>query len=235
MKSIPLRPKRKPTSTVVDEICNHLRTQILQGTLGPGSRLVELEVAGSIGASQASAREALQRLERDGLVERRGRSGTFVTEVVPEEMNEIFLIRSSVESFAIRRTAGSIQPAQLDELRLLVGRMREAGRLGETVRLVEQDMAFHQRICAWANHPTLLRVWTLLRAQIERYLVIYDALHFTDLTEVADSHLPILAALAEHDASAAAERIESHVTYVMDGAVSRDSRERRARRVETSR
>lgn len=210
-------PGPKRASTVVEQIWAELRTRILQGKLAPGSRLVELEIAGQSGASQASVREALQRLERDGLVARHGRGGTFVTEVSPEEMREIFMIRSMVEGFAIRRTALAIRPDQLAELHDLVDGMREAGRAGDTMAVVEHDMALHQRICAWADHPTLLRVWTLLHAQTERFLVLYDALHFTDLTRVADSHLPILDALEEGDPDGAAERIERHVRYYMEG------------------
>lgn len=205
-------------STLVDRISSRLRLLILKGELAPGTRLVELEIAAQTNSSQASAREALQRLERDGLVVRRGRTGTFVTDVNPEEMHEIFQIRSMVEQFAIRRTARSIRAEQITELEARVEQMRAAGRKGDAVGLVEHDMVFHRCICEWAEHPTLLQVWTLLYAQVERFLVLYDALHFADLTEVADSHLPILEALANGDPDLAARRIEAHVHYVMDGA-----------------
>jgi len=122
--------ERKKAATVVDEIWAQLRRLILQGTLVPGTRLVELDIAAQTGASQGSVREALQRLERDGLVVRWGRNGTFVTEVSPAEMHEIFRIRGVVESCAIRRLARRVRPEQLEELRELVERMREAGRRG---------------------------------------------------------------------------------------------------------
>lgn len=201
-------PRRR---NVAAEIWSGLRESILRGELAPGSRLVELDIAGRAGASQASVREALQRLERDGLVVRRGRKGSFVTEVSPEEMHETFAIRSMVEGFAIRRTARSITAPQLHELESLVEEMRHAARHGDATRLVAHDMAFHQRICAWAGHPTLLRVWTILQGQLERFLVIYDQLHFVDLTEVADNHLPIVAALRVGDAALAVREIERHV------------------------
>jgi DNA-binding GntR family transcriptional regulator len=213
-KSDLLLSKRR-SSTVVDDIWVQLRRLILSGELPPGSRLVELDIATQTGASQASAREALQRLERDGLVVRRGRSGTFVTEVAPGEMDEVFRIRVAVETAAVRRTARHIRPEQVRELRTLVDRMREAGQQGDPVAMVEYDMAFHHRICAWANHATLMRVWTLLYAQMERFLVIYDALHFADLTQVADSHEPIVAALEAGDVEEAVRRISDHVEYAV--------------------
>lgn len=213
-KSNLLLSKRR-ASTVVDDIWVQLRRLILRGELPPGSRLVELDIATRTGASQASAREALQRLERDGLVVRRGRSGTFVTEVAPAEMDEVFRIRVAVETAAVRRTAQRIGEEQVRELRALVEQMREAGEQGDPVAMVEFDMAFHQRICSWADHATLLRVWTLLYAQMERFLVIYDALHFADLTQVADSHLPIVEALEGGDVDEAVRRTADHVEYAV--------------------
>src|SRR5690606_32887958 len=157
--------RRKRTSTAAEQIASALRRAILRGTLAPGTRRVELEIAAHSSASQASVREALHRLERDGRVVRRGRRGTFVTEVEPEKMLEVFHIRSTVESFAIRRAMASMTAERRLELEALVARMRDAGRRGDIIDVVDTDMAFHQRICTWAEHPTLMRVWELLYTQ----------------------------------------------------------------------
>lgn len=204
---IPARGK-----SIADEIASQLRSRILSGQIAPGTRLVELEIAGQTGSSQSSVREALQRLENDALVVRRGRMGTFVTEVAPDEMHEIFQVRSTVESAAIRRTAERIQDDQIQELHLLVGRMREAAEARDLAALVELDMRFHQKICAWAEHPTLLRVWMLLHAQLERFLILFNPFQFPDLSLVAGNHLPLIEALAARDPELAAERIEKHVS-----------------------
>ncbi len=203
--------RRKRTSSVVDQIWSGLRRMILRGTLTPGTRLVELDIAAQSSASQASVREALHRLERDGLVVRRGRRGTFVTEVEPQKMLEIFQIRSTVESLAMRRAAGKMTPERVAELTGLVERMREAGRRGDIIAVVEMDMTFHQRICTWAEHPTLLRVWELLYTQMERFLVMYDVAHFADLTRVAVNHEPVLEAIRAGDPEEAARVMHDHV------------------------
>lgn len=207
----PLQFRRKRTSTVVEQIWSGLRRMILHGTLAPGTRLVELEIAAQSSASQASVREALHRLERDGLVVRRGRRGTFVTELDPEKMLEIFHIRSTVESFAMRRAVGAMTGERMTELEGLVERMREAGRHADIIGMVESDMAFHQRICIWAEHPHLLRVWELLYTQMERFLVMYDVAHFSDLTQVAANHGPVLDAIRRGDPEHAAHVMQAHV------------------------
>ena len=206
-------------ATVVGEIWRGLRRRILRGTLPPGARLVELDIAGETGASQASVREALHLLERDGLVVRMGRGGTFVTEVSEDEMREIFQVRVMVETFAIRRAVKCITSVRLAELRTLIDRMREAGRAGDAVALVENDMAFHERLMVWSDQTTLLRVWALLHAQLERFLVMQDLRTLPDLTEVADSHLPVLAAIEAGNAPLAAERLESHMRRGVSAAV----------------
>lgn len=202
---------RSRSHTLVDEITSKIRKLILSGEYPPGMRLVELELAAQTNTSQGSVREALQRLERDNLVLRRGRMGTFVTEVSRKDIYEIFLIRRVVEEAAVRRVARTINADQLEELRSLLEGMRKAAREGDAVALVENDKAFHERICAWAEHPTLLRTWTLQFAQLERYLVLYDTLHFADLEEVAEFHVPILEALAAHDPERAATAMERNV------------------------
>jgi DNA-binding GntR family transcriptional regulator len=205
--------------TVAGEIWRDLRRRILRGGLPPGTRLVELEIAGETGASQASVREALHLLERDGLVVRRGRCGTFVTEVSDDQMREIFQVRVMVEGFAIRRAVASMTHSRISELGTLVERMREAGRHGDAVSLVEHDMAFHERLLVWADQTTLLRVWALLHGQLERFLVMQDIKSFPDLTEVADSHLPVLEALASGDACLAADRLEMHMQRSLSAVV----------------
>ena len=218
VESVPLRGTRRG-ATIVGEIWKELRRRILRGHLAPGARLVELEIAGETGASQASVREALHLLERDGLVVRRGRCGTFVTEVTEDGMRQIFQVRVMVETFAIRRAVEYVTVSQIAELRLLVERMRKAGQAGDAVRLVETDMAFHERLLVWSEETTLLRVWALLHAQLERFLVTQDLRNFTDLTEVADSHLPVIAALESGNAQVAAERLEYHMRRGISAAV----------------
>lgn len=209
--------------TVAREIWKGLRQRILRGTLAPGARLVELEIAGEIGASQASAREALQLLERDGLVVRRGRSGTFVTEVFEDEMREIFQLRVMIEGFAIGRAVERMTPARVAELTGFVDAMRSAGSRGDAVQLVENDMSFHEHLLAWSEQTTLLRVWSLLQAQLERFLVMQDLRSFTDLTFVADSHLPLLSALEAGDAPLAAEELRTHMQRGMSATVLRST------------
>jgi DNA-binding GntR family transcriptional regulator len=202
------------TASLVDQVWTQLRSLILTGRLGPGTRLVELEIASQMGTSQGSVREALQRLEQDGLVERRGRRGTFVTEVSIDELREIFAVRELLEGFAARTTARSISSAQLSELQALIEQMRVAGRAGNMVGLVDADMAFHRQICLWSARPTLMRAWIPLYTQLQRFIVTTHPHYFSNLEEIADTHQPILDALRDHDPDAAARHIQEHMALI---------------------
>lgn len=197
------------SKTVVDEVWGQLRRLILQGTLEPGARLIEMEIASRMQTSQSSIREALQRLERDGLVERRPRTGTFVTPLVTGDVNEVLTIRAVVESFAARRAIEFIEPEQLRELEALVERMHLAAREDDTVLFYEHDITFHRNICRWARHPALLRAWIPLSNELLRFLILSPPP--SDLSGVADSHWRIIDALRSRDADLAARSIREHV------------------------
>lgn len=201
-------------NSLVDHAWGQLRRRIVSGEFTPGTRLTELDLAVQMGMSQGPVREALQRLEQDGLVERRARSGTFVTSISREEMYEVFSVRSVVESSAILRTVERITPVQLDELSALVERMRDAGRAGDMVMLSDYDRRFHMQICTWSAHPILLRVWIPLFTQVQRFIVTNHPHYFSDLVEIADTHQPILDAISDGTPEVAAERMREHIMLI---------------------
>lgn len=203
-------------SSLVEQAWRQLRQMIVSGELAPGARLTELDVGAQMGISQGPVREALQRLEQDGLVERRARSGTFVTSTSREEMYEIFSVRSVVESFATLRAVKRITPTRQAQLSALVDQMRAAGRAGNMLALSDYDLQFHRHICMWSDHPTLLRVWMPLFTQVQRFIVANHPHYFTDLVEIADTHQPILEAIARGSAEDAATEMREHIMLIWD-------------------
>jgi DNA-binding GntR family transcriptional regulator len=197
-----------------DQVYDFLRTAIICAELSPGEKLVELEIAAQMGTSQGPVREALQRLERDGLVERRVRSATFVSTISIEEMYELFSIRSVIEGFAIRRTAHKITDKQCDQLEELVQKMAYAGSQNDLTTLAEYDMQFHRYIVEWSGSAGLQRAWTPLSGQIQRFIVQSHPEHYTDYVEVGTRHHPIVAALRQRDSESAAQAIQEHIMLI---------------------
>jgi len=201
-------------TSLSDQIYEYLRTAIICDELESGEKLVELDIAAQMGTSQGPVREALQRLEHDGLVERQARSATFVTHISPDEMHELFSIRSMIEGFAIHRTAKRITTAQCVELDDLIQQMAESGRRNEIIPLAQYDMQFHRRIIEWSDSAGLLLAWTPLSSQIQRFIVQSHPLHYPDFVEVGTRHQPIVDALRKHDTEGAVRTVQDHIMLI---------------------
>jgi DNA-binding GntR family transcriptional regulator len=198
----------------VDQVWMQLRTAILHGRLLAGDRLVELDIATRLGTSQGPVREALQRLEHEGLVIRVAHTGTFVSPLSYDEMQDVFAVRAEVETRAIRRTALQITSAQCDELLELIELMRKSGRSGDLAQLTDRDMALHERICAWSGNTTLLRVWRMLYVQVQRFIIQTHPYYFPNLVDVAEQHVPLVEALRLRDPDLAARSIDEHCRII---------------------
>lgn len=198
----------------VDQIWRQLRTAILHGQLIAGDRLVELDIAARLGTSQGPVREALQRLEYEGLVIRVPHTGTFVSPLSYEEMREIFAVRGEVEARAIRHAAERITPEQCDVLLEMIAAMRASGQAGDMPALADYDMAFHEYICELSGQSTLLRVWRLLYVQVQRFIIQTHPHYFPNLVDVAEQHVPLAESLISHDPERAAQGIYEHLRII---------------------
>jgi len=209
-----MRNRSEIGASIADRVWQQLRLEIIRGVLPPGTRLLELELAESMGVSQGTIREALKRLETDALVERKARTASYVTPILLDEMHELFTIRSVVESAAIRRTARHITPEQCAELTEMVDLMRQSAGKSDLALLVDHDLQFHQRICEWSASKTLLRSWTPLYSQIQRFIAQTHPHYFSDLKEIADTHDAVVAVLRQNDPEKAAQVIQEHIMLI---------------------
>lgn len=207
----PLFDNQALAGSLVDQIWKRLRMAIIYGEIPPGTRLVELQIAEEMGTSQSPVREALQRLEQEGLVERRARSATIVTEIPEESIHDLITMRSLVERLAAQRVAPRITEAQLDQLRNLVERMHASAQQRDRRALEHLNLEFHFRLCQWSGNPLLLRLWLPISAQMQRLIAQRPTDHVTDLHGYVRSHMPIVEALAAHDSERAAQVIEKHI------------------------
>jgi DNA-binding GntR family transcriptional regulator len=129
-------------------------------------------------------------------------------------MRELSAIRSTIEGFAIRRTAQKITPEQCHELEELVQQMEEAGREQALMTLAQHDMQFHRLIVEWSESAGLLRVWTPLSSQIQRFIVQSHPAHYSDFVEIGSRHQVIVDALRRHDGDEAVRSIQEHVMHI---------------------
>jgi DNA-binding GntR family transcriptional regulator len=202
-----LQPIRRSLS-LRERIHDRLRTAILNGELAAGTPVIEAEIATRLGASRTPVREALRRLEAEGLLEPRGLRGTVVRELKGDEVACVFEIREALESLAARRAARTIRSGQLERLEAELDGMRDA--IDDPPEMERHDTAFHDLILAAATGERLRRMLTELREE----LIAYRFLSLSDLArrhETITEHRAIFDALRAHDEQAAGERTAAHI------------------------
>lgn len=160
-----------------DKIAAVLRGWILDGTLKPGERVVELEVAAQLKVSRAPIREALWLLSRQGLVQISAHRGARVTRLSAEDIRDIFEIREALETLAAKRIRASSGPARGERLRAALAAMDDAGRAKDMHRFSEADLRFHQTLWELAGNRHLGDVLGELSTRFFGYELIRDLPH----------------------------------------------------------
>ena len=200
---MPLTSKKISTATLRQQIVQEVRQAILNGTLHPGERLVERNLAASLGTSLTAAREAMIQLESEGLITKRPNSTTHVTQLSPEEISQIFAVRRVLEEFAFVEAArhGTAQEnSKLEQIHTKALRFAEAG---DARAYIGQDLAWHEAVWRMAHNPFLYASLNRAILPLFGFSVIGVAMQEGfDLVEDARNHEPLLQAIAGHDVAA---------------------------------
>jgi DNA-binding GntR family transcriptional regulator len=190
-----------------------LREQILGGEVPPGARLGEVELAERLGVSRTPVREALSRLAAEGLVEITPNRGARVATWTVAELEGVFDLRSSLEPQLTAHAVPRATEADLDELDLLAHHMVEVGTPGprqDLDALVPLNRAFHDRLVALADHPSLAGA---LAGAIHPPIVLRN-FHTYDEASLRRSlahHVEIVAALRARDPEWARAVMAAHI------------------------
>ncbi|MBI5442934.1 MAG: GntR family transcriptional regulator [Deltaproteobacteria bacterium] len=196
--------------TIRQKVYNHVREQILRGSIAPGERLIETSIASEIGTSRTPVREALHALEREGLIESRPRVGYTVKPVSAAEVEEICAIRAAVEtlaaSWAIRKSPKKV----LSELKRNVALTQERLDQARFSDFIDLDAQFHEIIARASGSDRILELAQTLRSHMLRYRVqsIYSA---GNVIEAIAGHTRIIAALESGDADGIKRAVETHM------------------------
>lgn len=220
------------TLSLGERAYRRLRESIVQGALPAGRRISERSLASALGISAQPVREALRRLEQDGMVVTLPRRGTVVAEVGPAQLAELGRIRAALEGVAAALAAERLDEADLAALAAIVRRMRAGTDAADTEALAEANEEFHALIHRASGNLFLIRSLASLRAY--DHLGRQRAVGSTprDLPRALAEHRAILAALRRHDPALAEARMRQHVlrSLVTNGVLPPAGRPRAAGR-----
>lgn len=201
--------------TLSDEVVERLRRAILSGQLAPDEQLRETQLAESMGVSRGPIREALSRLEREGLVINRSNGRSFVARLSRQDVEEVYSLRRVLERLAIKYVCQKAGPAEWAEMQGLVDEMAahiERGGITEQ-EAAELDLRFHDVLYRAAGHQRLLSYWTTLRPQIYVFLLSRNVASPDFRDSAVAGHQVILDAIKARDETQAQALIEGHLDF----------------------
>ena len=203
------------TRPLRQQIADALQRAILDGELIPGAPLVEMDIAHQLGVSRAPVREALQLLARANLVETTPYRGTTVRHLTPTDVEEVYSLRTALETFALRRAMGRDPAGLARDLRSSCDAMQAIAARGDWSRLAGEDARFHELLVAHAEHGMLEQVWSDLHMRVRQIMALRN-LQNDDSMEVFYRHVPIVDAIEAGDVEAAVAALEAHIASAAD-------------------
>jgi DNA-binding GntR family transcriptional regulator len=202
-------------STTGEGIHAVLRSAILAGRIRQGEALREVDLARDLGTSRTPLREAMSRLEEEGLLTRVPFRGAFVVEVGDAEIAEIASIRLLVEPYAgqlaLARARGSVREAVTTALEAL----RSATACQDAPASIDAHLQFHRLFYAMSGHGLLQELWDGWESRLRLYLSV-DHGTYPTLQDVAAEHEPLAEAVLEDDVEAFGRELARHFRSALD-------------------
>ena len=197
----------RPLREVVYE---ELKMQILTGAIVPGTRMMEVELAKEIGVSRTPIREAIRKLEKEGLVTIEPRRGAYASQISTQDMVEILEVRQNMEGLAAFFAASRMQPEQLEELKEISELYNKAVNDGNMEEMIKHDTKFHRIIVESCNNKVLVQMIEQLQELVLRFRYIYYD-NFRRAENMPEEHFEILHAIETGDAEAARNAADVHI------------------------
>lgn len=209
-----------------DVVFNTLRQAILKGELEPGERLMEIQLADRLGVSRTPIREAIRKLELEGLVLMIPRKGAEVAKISEKSLRDVLEVRRSLEELAIELACERMSEEDIERLEAAQEVFREAVKHGDSMTIAETDEAYHDVIYISTGNNRLVQILNNLREQMYRYRLEY--IKDEDKRQVLlAEHTLILDAIKGRRVAEAKKAIREHIDN-QEITVSRNIKEKQA-------
>lgn len=201
-----------------------IREAIINGSLKPRERLMEIQMAEELGVSRTPIREALRKLELEGFIVMVPRKGAYVADISTKDIADVFEIRASLEGLAAALAAERVTEEELEFMERCLVIKAEAIATADFEKLVDIDTKFHEAIYKASRNERLVTIVNNLREQIQR-------LRTTSLSvpgrmyQSLKEHRAIVEAIQSRDISLARQVAQDHIENaenVMMESIKRD-------------
>ncbi len=203
--------KLAKTPNLTELTYRSIKQNLLNGTLGESSRLTEESLATKLGISKSPVREALNRLEAEGLVCIEARRGAYVRQFSPKEIRDLYDLRVALEMHSIETAV--ITPKFLRELAASIVRTKKFLKIGDKLQHIEEDLRFHGLITAAAGNEELSRVLENIQ---QKSLLCRSKSYELSSSTAPVAHTRIYEALKDGDKQEAQIAMREHILFVRD-------------------
>lgn len=198
--------------TLAEDVADSLREAIFTGQLLPGEAISEEALAKSLTVSRGPIREALSKLEHEGLVITRDNRRKFVARLSREDLEEVYSLRTALELLAVKGAVRHAGLSELEEMQSIVNKMVTSAANGMNEKeAAELDINFHDALCRASKHKRLYQIWSELHQQIQIVLLSRNVANEDYREHVVKSHQKILDAIREKNEDLAISLMQTHL------------------------
>lgn len=201
--------------TLHDQIVARVRAMIVEGTLAPGSRIVEGSLGARLGVSRTPLREALKTLAGERLIDLEPGRGAVVHRISPEQARDIIEVLMGIEAVAARLAATRATEAEIAELRRMHDAMRGHHARRDRIAYFRINLAIHARIAEFSHNRELIALHRQYAARVERLRYLGGATRELWDAAVAE-HEAMIEALEARDADRFAALVLNHMRLIWD-------------------
>ena len=193
-----------------DVVFKTLRRAILTGELKPGERLMEIHLANRLGVSRTPIREAIRKLELEGLVTMIPRRGAEVADITAKNLKDVLEVRRALEGLAIELACQRITEEKKQDLREKLSQVETAVSTKDSSAIASADVAFHNTIVEASDNDRLIQLVSNLGEQMYRYRFEYikdESKH----GQIKQEHKIMFDSIMEKDREKAVEIVKTHI------------------------
>ena len=201
--------KLKIPSDLTDLTYNSIKQHILDGHFADDEKLTEASLSEQLGISRSPIREALNSLEKEGLIRIEPRRGAYVKQFSPKEVLDLYNLREVLEAYAVRMA--EVTPKLIASLEASIERIRTLLAENKKLEFMAEDVYFHNMIAAASGNEALCAVLDNVQNQLRLFRIRTYKL---SSSTAPSAHKAIVDALKQGDRRVAVKAIRDHIDYV---------------------
>ena len=206
--------------SMVDDVYSSLLLAIVEARLGAGTPLSQNKLASHLGVSRTPVREALLRLERDGLVQRLPESGFAVATITAEEVNEACDLLNLLDTYVYRRAAEKLSKAELDGLLELASTLVDSAESGDADAWRAADQRYHAVVMEAAQNRFVAQSLQQIRRRVQRFWL--QEPHFDGrLRTCSQDHVALAQAMLDSDGEVVSQTVHAHIERLRASVLAR--------------